>query len=374
MFYKDVKKWLIKHQPEPPKGNALRRLNTLAFLISALIKSGRASLQSIGNAMEGDTDIESRIKRAKRWLNNKWTDTDAHFIPYVTPIIRALGQSGQLTVAIDGSTVGNGCMALMVSIIWRGRAIPVCWLVRSAPKGHFPQQMHVDLINKVAELFDTTIDNDCQITLLGDGEFDGTDLQQACLDNGWDYVLKTAKDTSIADNPEMEHATRMDDMLPQQGDDHLFLPDMYINKEGYGPVNVVYWHDKRYKNPLYLLTNLDYAPLAESFYRKRYLIETLFGDLKSRGFNIEWTKVSNPTTLFNLLIVACLAFIKAILFEFDARKSTYLGKFCRKDRLDDLSVFQIGLRGLIYYIKHRIPISFQFSKNFPVFSQTKSVR
>lgn len=358
---------MIKHQPDPPEGNALRRLTTLSSLIAALTKAERASLKSIGKQMEDKTDIESRIKKAKRWLNNKWTDIDAHFIPYIKPIIRSLGNKDEMVLAIDGSTMGSGCMCLMVSIIWKSRAIPICWVVRKAPKGHFSQQMHVELINMVNELVKSIIPEKCKITLLGDGEFDGCDLQQACLDNGWAYVLKTAKDTLIADNQQMENACRMDDMLPCRGDNHLFLPSMFINKQGYGTVNVVYWHDKRYKKPLYLLTTLDYAPQAERLYRKRYIIETLFADYKSRGFNMEWTKISNPLTIFNLLIVASLAYIQAILFEFDARISPFLGGFCRKDRINDLSIFQLGLQGLIYYARHRLHFSFQVSKNFPVF-------
>ncbi len=368
MYCKDIKNWLIKHQPENPQGNHLRRLTTLACLICALLRGGRASLKSIGEHMEDDIDEESRIKKAKRWLNSKWTDVEVHFIPYIKPIIRCLANCGEIVLAIDGSTVGKDCMCLMISIIWRGRAIPICWLVRKAPKGHFPQDMHVELIHKFNDIFEALIQEPCRIILLGDGEFDGNDLQQACLDNGWDYVLKTAKNILIADNPQMEHSTKAFELLPEQRVNYLFLPDMYITTQAYGTVNVVYWHDKRYKNPLFLLTNLEYAPQAERLYRKRYSIETLFGDLKSRGFNIEWTKISNPTTLFNLLIVACLAFIQSILFEFDARRSPFLAKFCRKDRLNDLSVFQIGYRGLKYYMRRGLNISFQFSKNFPVFS------
>jgi len=342
MFCKDVKNWLIKHQPEPPKGNALRRINSLACLIAALTKAERASFKAIAKKMDDKTDLESRI--------------------------RSLGHSGKLILAIDGSTMGNGCMCLMVSIIWRGRGIPICWVVRKAPKGHFSQEMHVALINMVNALFKSVLSNNYQVILLGDGEFDGCDLQQACLDKGWIYVLKTAKNLIIADNPEMENAGRMDDMIPCERLNHIFLPSMFITKQGYGTVNLVYWHNKRYKNPLYLITNLEYAPDAERLYRKRYTIETLFADFKSRGFNMEWTKIGNPLTIFNLLIVASLAYIQAILFEFDARISPFLGRFCRKDRVKDLSVFQLGLQGLIYYIEQGLNISFQFSKNFPVFS------
>ena len=374
MFCKDVKNWLIKHQPERLKGHALRRITTLASLIAALTKSERASFKAIAKQMEDKTDLESRIKKAKRWLNNKWTDIEAHFIPYIKPIIRSLTKSGQILLAIDGSTMGNGCMCLMVSIIWKSRAIPICWVVRKAPKGHFSQEMHIEVIRAVHQLIQATSSDKCQITLLGDGEFDGTNLQQICLDFNWNYVLKTAKDLLIADNAEMENACRMDGMIPERKNNHLFLPSMFITKQGYGTVNIVYWHDKRYKKPLYLLTNLDYAPQVEKLYRKRYTIETLFADFKSRGFNMEWTKIGNPLTIFNLLIVASLAYIQALLFEFTARHSNFLGGFCRKDRVNDLSIFQLGLQGLLFYIKHDLDISFQFSKNFPIYSEIKCVR
>lgn len=371
VYCKDVKKWLIKHQPNEPKGNSLRRITVLACLISALTKSERASLKSIGEQMEDKTDLESRIKKAKRWLNNKWTDTTSHFIPYIKPIIRTFLRTKKIVLAIDGSTMGNGCMCLMVSIIWRNRAIPICWIVRKAPKGHFPEQMHLDVIEMVKKLFDSVAisadisTKNVEITLLGDGEFDGTQLQESCSNAGWNYVLKTAKNTLIADNPEMDGASQMKNMLPDFNMNHIYLPDMYINKQGFGTVNVVYWHDSKYKNPLYLLTNIDNAPQVEKLYRKRYIIETLFADLKSRGFNMEWTRISNPLTIFNLLIVACLAYILAILHEFDARKSAIIGRFCRKDRINDLSVFQLGLRAILHAIKHQLSISFQFSKNFP---------
>lgn len=365
MFCKDVKNWLIKHQPRPPEGNPLRRLITLSCLIAALTKAERASYKALGKEMDDNTDLESRIKKAKRWLTNKWTDIETHFIPYIKPIIRSIAKTGEIVIAIDGSTMGSGCMCLMISMIWRGRSIPICWVVRKAPKGHFPQEMHIEVTNVVNELFKVLVPRDCRIVFLGDGEFDGTDLQQACLDHGWDYVLKTAKDTLIADNPQMEQACRMDDMLPYQNTNHLFLPSMFVTKQGFGTVNIVYWHNRRYKKPLFLLTSLDYAPLAEQYYRKRFLIETLFGDLKSRGFNMERTKIGDPLTIFNLLIVASLSYILALLFEFTARRSPYLGLFCRKDQIDDLSVFQLGLQGLLFYIKQGYFFSFQFSKNFP---------
>ena len=297
---------MINHQAQQPKGNQLRRLLVLCHMICALIRSGKASLQSIGNEMETKADLESRIKQAKRWLNNKWTDTEVHFIPYILPILRSLSGGRELVLAIDGSCIGNGCMCLMLSVIWRKRAIPIIWLVRESPKGHFPEQMHIDLVEQASKLLQSIGDMPCKITLLGDGEFDGNQLQSCCLQKGWDYVLKTAKTTLIADNPDMNLSSKVGQLAPCNGSNHLMLHNMYITKDAFGPVNVLYWHDRKYKNPLYLLTNLEYAPDAEKYYRKRYCIETFFSDIKSRGFNIDKTKIANPDTLYNLLIVACL--------------------------------------------------------------------
>jgi len=356
---------LILYQPKGIKGNDYRRIIVLCGMICALIRGGQASLQKIGEHLESKADLESRIKQAKRWLTSKWTDVEVHFVPYIRPILISLSTKGELILAIDGSTIGKDCMALMVSVIWRNRAIPIVWLVRQAPKGHFPEKMHLELINQLASLFKSIGVKNCPITLLGDGEFDGNDLQKDCLSQGWNYVCKTAKTTLIADNKAMENPSKMGDLQVNEGTNHLMLNDMYVTKQAFGLVNIIYWHDLRYKKPMYWLTNLECALEAEWYYRKRFIIETFFSDIKSRGFNIHRTRISNPETLFNLLIVACLAFILSILFEFDARKSPYLADFCRKDRINDLSVFQLGYRGIKHYAKKGMQIIFDFSKNFP---------
>jgi hypothetical protein len=72
----------------------------------------------------------------------------------------------------------------------------------------------------------------------------------------------------------------------------------------YGPVNAVLWHEPKCKEPIYLVTNMDSPQMACRYYKKRFKIEKLFGDLKSRGFNIHRTKVSEPERLSNLLMLA----------------------------------------------------------------------
>ncbi len=88
---------------------------------------------------------------------------------------------------MDGSAVGRGCVAWMLSVVSHGRALPLCWVVVKGKNGHFPQQTHCELLAQVAEL----VPKSATVTLLGDGEFDGTDFLAALRTLGWQYVCRT---------------------------------------------------------------------------------------------------------------------------------------------------------------------------------------
>ncbi|MEZ4685300.1 MAG: hypothetical protein R3B47_04315 [Bacteroidia bacterium] len=47
--------------------------------------------------------------------------------------------------------------------------------------------MHIRLLNRLAEV----VPADCQITIVGDGEYDGCDWQARIKELGWHYVLRT---------------------------------------------------------------------------------------------------------------------------------------------------------------------------------------
>jgi hypothetical protein len=93
---------------------------------------------------------------------------------------------------MDGSVVGRGCVALMIHAIYKGRALPLAWRVRQGPKGHFPEDRHIALI----ELMSTMVPAGAKVVFLGDGEFDGTALQDTLSKLGWSYVCRTAMSTT----------------------------------------------------------------------------------------------------------------------------------------------------------------------------------
>jgi hypothetical protein len=52
-------------------------------------------------------------------------------------MLETLAQQPILLV-MDGSVVGRGCVALMLRVIYHGRALPLAWVVVPGAKGHFP--------------------------------------------------------------------------------------------------------------------------------------------------------------------------------------------------------------------------------------------
>src|ERR687887_481331 len=98
-----------------------------------------------------------------------------------------------LTLVLDGSVVGRGCVALMLSVVYHGRALPLAWVVIKGKKGHFSQEIHCALLAQVHSL----LPPNATVIFLGDGEFDGIELQGAIRAYGWHYVCRTASNILV---------------------------------------------------------------------------------------------------------------------------------------------------------------------------------
>ena len=64
---------------------------------------------------------------------------------------------------------------------------------KKGEKGHFPEDMHLDLVAVVKKI----IPSSCRAVFLGDGEFDGLNLRQACKNLKWEFVLRTSVDRKM---------------------------------------------------------------------------------------------------------------------------------------------------------------------------------
>jgi Transposase DDE domain len=312
--YRAIRQALAQCYPTSSQGNFARHLNTLAALISGIVGSKSSQLPHIATKVPDGSKPESRVKRFARWLDNARILEEMYFLPYAEILLTQLALE-TLVLVMDGSVVGRGCVALMIHVLYKGRALPLAWRVRQGPKGHFPEDLHIAVVELIREM----IPAGAKVVFLGDGEFDGTALQATLNEAGWSYVCRTALSTTAT----WEGTTfRLDTLGACSKPGTLIaLQEVQFTRDAYGPVMVLSCWAKGYHEPLYLVSNMDAAEEACRYYQKRFLIETFFSDQKSRGFHIHKSHISDPQRLSRLLIAACLSYIWIV----------YLGSLCEKE-------------------------------------------
>ena len=358
--YRAIREALRQGYPGEPKGQLARHLTTLAALISGIVASKSTQRPHIAAKVPDGNKSESRVKRFARWVGNDTITEEVYCLPYAEVLLAHLAWQ-RLVLVIDGSVVGRGCVALMLHVVYKGRALPLAWRVRQGKKGHFPESWHIALVEQVQGWRPAGV----SVVLLGDGEFDGTGLQQTLANAGWSYGCRTGCHMTVAWQGETFRLATLGAW--SKPGTLVACSEGRFTEEAYGPILLLCCWAKGYKEPRYLVSNMTTAEEACRLYEKRFTIETFFSDQKSRGFHLHTSHIADKNRLSRLLIAACLAYIWIV----------YLGAMCmteggveiihRRHRCD-LSLFQLGLRLLSNFLNEDlpIPVAFHIVRKCPV--------
>lgn len=350
--YRAIREALRQGYPGEPQGRCARHLTTLAALISGIVASKSTHLPKIAAKVPDGAKPESRVKRFARWVDNAHITAEGYFVPYAEMLLAHLALQ-TLVLVIDGSVVGRGCVALMIHVVYKGRALPLAWVVRRGKKGHFPEDLHITLMTQVQEL----IPPGAHVVVLGDGEFDGTGLQHTLQKYHWSYVVRTGSNITVMwDGDSFRCETVGACSKPGT---LVALRDVRVTEEAYGPIMLLCCWATGYQEPLSLISNMTSAEEACQLYGKRFRIETFFSDQKSRGFHLHKSHLSDKERLSRLLMAACLAYIWMVYLGAVCVQDGWLTVIHRRDRCD-LSLFQIGWRLLDYFLNTDclIPVAF----------------
>jgi hypothetical protein len=137
--YRAIKRAIMQFYRPRPSGQREQHLNTLVALICGLAGGNHAHLSTIADhAPSAGAKQERVIDRFRRWLKYDRQTIDGWFLPIAKELLITLA-SQPIQLVMDGSVVGRGCIALMVSVVYHSRALPLCWVVVRGAKGHFPE-------------------------------------------------------------------------------------------------------------------------------------------------------------------------------------------------------------------------------------------
>jgi hypothetical protein len=360
--YRTIKRSLAQVLHTRAGSHAEQHLNTLTLMICGIVGAQHVQFDKLAShAPIRGRKNESLITRFRRFVKHKDITADAVWLPFAQSVLASLART-QLTLLLDGTSAGRGCMVLMASVIYHGRAIPLLWTVVKGKKGHLPQELHCALIRRLQEL----IPPDATVTLLGDGEFDGIELQATMRESNWEYVCRTASNILIyAADPVFSVGD-----LPLSRGEAVCIADVRMTAKQYGPLLLIGLWDATEKQPLYLISSLSDADDAVERYRLRFRIECMFANHKSRGFRIDKSHLAKPERLARLLIATSLAYVWIHAAALFAQEHRWVEQFHRGDRCD-LGLFQIGLRAIQYALREglRVPVSFRLPLDPPTAPQ-----
>ena len=120
-------------------------------------------------------------------------------------------------------------------------------------------------------------------------------------------------------------------------------------------MTAVAWWGRKYKEPIYLVSNFPLPDEACFWYKKRFRIETMFSDFKGRGFQLQKSGLHEPKRVSRLLYAVALAYMWLVFLGKFALDTPWHKRIHRNDRCD-LSLFQLGRRLLKLFLRERIAI------------------
>lgn len=157
----------------------IRHLHTLAWMIVGLIKSKTISLPEWAPFVDSRAKFaQSTVRRFSRWLNNERIQTYKLYGPIIQEVLSAWG-SNTLYLALDTSMLWEQFCHIRISVIYRGRAIPLVWKTIAHHSSTVALKDYQDLLDQAAKLLPI----EANVIFLADRGFADTKLMEYLSQN-----------------------------------------------------------------------------------------------------------------------------------------------------------------------------------------------
>jgi hypothetical protein len=299
----------------------------IAQFVSALLKSRTSNLVKVANSFDSEAEPNSVYRQIQRFLKNA-NEVSIDFL-------KLLKLNGKLKILIDrtewkfGSTWVN---ILTLSVAYKNTAIPVLWETVNH-KGNATAAEHKEIIKKFAAKFGAKrIER-----VYADREFGSFELFSYLLENKIDFHirLKTSHKSggrsflqiwrNVAEKVKLKGKVKIEVFGLE-----LFVSCIKYQKDG--------------KTEYLIVASGEKSKDIIEEYKVRWQIETMFGCLKSRGFNFEETHLTKPEKIGKLLMLLGLGLSLSMLMgKFQVEITKQVKMKLKKNRRFASSLFRIGL-------------------------------
>lgn len=278
----------------------IRHCKTFAWMIIGLLGSGCISLSAWADYAHGRAkQASSRVRRYSRWLVNDKVKVTELYAPIIQEALSSWGKH-RLYLALDTSQLPGGYCLIRVSVLYRGRAVPVVWQVLKHDSSSVAFEVYRPLLKEAAGLMPSGV----KVVLLADRGFCDTRLMAYARELGWHYRIRIKGSLLCYLSDHAKVKLSQVSLTPGEA---YFWHDVTLTAKHYGPVSVAL--GRPHGSQLRWLVVSDEPTSSTTFaeYGLRFRLEEEFLDEKSNGFGLEDTRLQGAAVLSRLCLVLAVA-------------------------------------------------------------------
>jgi hypothetical protein len=273
------------------------RIKLMAKFLIALIQVRTVNLVEIANAFSGKTKEESNYKRIQRFLRH----FELNYAVIAVFVVQLIGLPKPWVITIDRTNWQFGKQninILTLGIAYKGIAFPLLWMLLNK-KGNSNTAERKALMEEYIQLFGTA----SILYLCADREFIGKKWLEYLCDNKIDFRIRIKESTLVPNaRGEKRNAWQLFSFTSAGTEIILEHPRKIWGLP-------LYFAGMRLPTKEYLIiVSPKFSATPMEDYSKRWEIETLFACLKSRGFRLEETHLTNADRIKKLVALLAIAF------------------------------------------------------------------
>jgi hypothetical protein len=276
-----------------------RHLKTLAWMMVGLIETGLIGLTSWAPVVHGRAVFaQSSVRRFARWLANERIDVHQLYGPLIQQALDGWGRH-TLYLALDTSMLWEQYCVMRISVIYRGRAIPLVWQVIAHASSSVAYDSYQGLLDKAATLLPLS----CTIVFLADRGFADTALMAHATRLGWHWRIRIKGCFVVYRRGHRRLKLSNYELKPGQAH---FWHHVQITDEHYGPVHLALAHVADNGERWLVVSDEPTNLTTLDEYGLRFDIEENFLDDKSNGFQLEASLIRSADALTRLGFVLAI--------------------------------------------------------------------
>ena len=279
----------------------LARIKFISLIVISLVKVRTVNFESLARGFDIKAEDSSSLRRIQRFISSYTLDSDI----IAKLIFSLLPYKEKLTLSIDRTNWKFGKTDInifMLGVVYEGVAFPLLFSMLKK-RGNSNSQERIDLINRFICLFGSQA-IDC---IVADREFVGEKWLEYLNSNNLRYYIRIRNNFKV-------FIPKKDKMLKVSWLFNSYKINQFIYYPNIVKINGQLCYlsgSKLHKGEYLILVSFNKPQKANDYYKQRWQIEMTFRAMKSSGFDIEKTHLSNIQRIEKLILLVMIAFVWA---------------------------------------------------------------